>query len=217
MDGTSKPPLPLPDEPPKKRGRGGGDMKAAQARKPAFLTPRRQRFIIEYCKDFNGSQAAVRAGFTPKAASQSANMLLKVPEIRAEIEIIKKQQIEDIGFTARDVLVEIVKIARANIQDYTDLDEDGMLTPNFSKATRDQLASIASVESEVYIDGRGEEGRTVKRMRFRQHNKEAALKYLAQHYGLLLDRTDLSNADGSLTPPPTLQINFIKPPPSDDE
>ncbi len=39
-------------------------------------------FVREYGKDFNGSKAAVRAGYSPKGASVQANRLLKMPSIR---------------------------------------------------------------------------------------------------------------------------------------
>ena len=36
------------------------------------LTPKQKRFVAEYLKDFNGTQAAIRAGFSPKRAAETA-------------------------------------------------------------------------------------------------------------------------------------------------
>lgn len=41
------------------------------------LTPKQQRFVDEYCVDLNATQAAIRAGYSPKTAGSQANRLLK--------------------------------------------------------------------------------------------------------------------------------------------
>lgn len=44
------------------------------------------RFALEYSKDFNGTQAAIRAGYSPKSAYSQASELLKHPEVVAAID-----------------------------------------------------------------------------------------------------------------------------------
>jgi len=41
------------------------------------------RFVQEYLKDFNGTQAAIRAGYSPKSAHVQANRLLKSDKVQA--------------------------------------------------------------------------------------------------------------------------------------
>ena len=53
------------------------------------LSAKRKAFIEEYLKDLNGSQAVIRAGFSPKHADRTASTLKNVPEIA---EAIKKAQ-----------------------------------------------------------------------------------------------------------------------------
>lgn len=51
------------------------------------LTAKQQRFVDEYLKDLNATQAAIRAGYSPKTADQQASRLLtnvKVREYLAE-------------------------------------------------------------------------------------------------------------------------------------
>ena len=50
------------------------------------LNHKQQRFVSEYMIDQNGTQAAIRAGYSEKTAGSIANENLKKPEIRAEIE-----------------------------------------------------------------------------------------------------------------------------------
>ena len=49
------------------------------------LTPKQTKFIDEYMKDLNATQAAIRAGYSPKTARQIASQNLSKLHIRAEI------------------------------------------------------------------------------------------------------------------------------------
>ena len=40
------------------------------------LTPKQERFCQEYMKDLNGTQAAIRAGYSKETARQQAQRLL---------------------------------------------------------------------------------------------------------------------------------------------
>jgi len=55
------------------------------------LNDRQQRFVQEYCKDFNATQAGIRAGYSEKTAGSQAHDLLKNPEIAEAIEERKEQ------------------------------------------------------------------------------------------------------------------------------
>lgn len=52
----------------------------------AVMTERRKRFIVEYLVDLNATQAAIRAGYSPKTARSTGYELLNIPEIRNEID-----------------------------------------------------------------------------------------------------------------------------------
>ncbi len=49
------------------------------------LNPKRLAFCREYVKDRNGTQAATRAGYSPKTASTQAEQLLRILEVKQEI------------------------------------------------------------------------------------------------------------------------------------
>lgn len=46
------------------------------------LTPKQQRFVQEYAVDLNGTQAAIRAGYSPKTARSIASETLQRPAIQ---------------------------------------------------------------------------------------------------------------------------------------
>ena len=47
------------------------------------LTPKEQRFVEEYAIDMNGTQAAIRAGYSPKTARSIASEALQRPIVKA--------------------------------------------------------------------------------------------------------------------------------------
>src|SRR5215469_712024 len=53
--------------------------------KDASLSPRVQRFVAEYLRDFNGTQAAIRAGYSPKSARSQASHMLRNVAIAAAV------------------------------------------------------------------------------------------------------------------------------------
>ena len=57
------------------------------------LTPLQRRFVDEYAIDLNGTQAAIRAGYSPKTARSIASENLTRPAVRATIRTaLQKQQ-----------------------------------------------------------------------------------------------------------------------------
>ena len=49
------------------------------------LTDRKKRFVEEYLVDMNGAEAARRAGYSEKGASQAAYRLLHEPAVQAAL------------------------------------------------------------------------------------------------------------------------------------
>ena len=49
------------------------------------MTPKQSAFVDEYVIDFNGTQAAIRAGYSPRSAAAIANENLTKPEIAAAV------------------------------------------------------------------------------------------------------------------------------------
>lgn len=78
---------------------GGGIMKKE---KEHALTPRQLIFVQEYIKSRNGTQAAIKAGYSPKSAEVQASRLLKKDKIRKHLEKVQDQINRDL----REIFVE---------------------------------------------------------------------------------------------------------------
>lgn len=50
------------------------------------MTPRQARFVAEYIKDMNATQAAIRAGYSPKTAQEQGSRLLSKVMVRSATE-----------------------------------------------------------------------------------------------------------------------------------
>lgn len=70
------------------------------------LTPKQEMFCREYLIDLNGTQAAIRAGYSAKTAGQIAEQNLKKLEIQSYLEELKGERQESTKITAEWVLKE---------------------------------------------------------------------------------------------------------------
>jgi phage terminase small subunit len=76
------------------------------------LRPRDEQFCKEYIIDFNGQNAAIRAGFPPKSARIKACQALARPEIQARVTELIAERGERTGITADWVVNSIAAVAR---------------------------------------------------------------------------------------------------------
>lgn len=68
------------------------------------LTPKQQAFVDNYLIDLNATQAAIRAGYSEKAAAATGYENLRKPEIAAAVQAAMQQRAEAAAVTAEMVL-----------------------------------------------------------------------------------------------------------------
>lgn len=90
-------------------------MTAYMAAKP--LTPKQMRFLDEYLVDCNGTQAAIRAGYSKRTANEQAAQLLAKLSIRREIEARRAMLAEEAQVTSKMVIDGLLKEARREGED----------------------------------------------------------------------------------------------------
>jgi phage terminase small subunit len=83
----------------------------------AKLTPHQQRFVEEYLVDLNGTQAAIRAGYSRKSAKAIAHENLQRPAVLEALTAERAKMSARTHIAADDVLQRWVEIARANPND----------------------------------------------------------------------------------------------------
>lgn len=87
----------------------------------AKLTARQKRFVIEYLVDLNATQAAIRAGYSPKTANEQAARLLANVSIQEAIQAAMKKREERTEITADRVIKEIFNIFEADAREISEL------------------------------------------------------------------------------------------------
>jgi phage terminase small subunit len=139
------------------------------------MSPRQRRFIDEYLVDLNGTQAAIRAGYAPKRASNSAWRLLRRPAIAAAVHEAMAARETRTRITADRVLKEYARIAFADMRRVTEWGPEGVKLRPHTAVSEDDAAAIAEIASGSDKGGRG---------RIKLHDKKGALDAIARHLGL---------------------------------
>jgi phage terminase small subunit len=146
------------------------------------LTPKIKRFCEEYIKDFNGLQAAIRAGYSKKTAKEQASQLLTKLNVQDYLSILKKGLSDKNEGLTQQVIDELKKIGFANIQDYID---EGNEIKDISKITRDKAAAVESIKKTVTeFGGSGQDSGKKSSIQFKLYDKISALEKLGRHLGI---------------------------------
>lgn len=156
------------------------------------LDGKRGRFVEEYLIDLNATQAAIRAGYSARSAEVTGHRLLRDAKVAAAIAEAQTERSARTEITADRVLTELAKIGFSNMADYMRAGPDGDPYLDFSALTRDQSAALQEVTVEDFKDGRGEDARDVRRIKFKLADKRAALVDIGKHLGMFVDRVEHS-------------------------
>lgn len=139
------------------------------------LSPKRKAFIIEFLKDQNATQAAIRAGYSVKTAEKQAGRILAD---RAVQDAIRKHQ--DKALNNAEVSLEwwIRKVKQ--LADYDPrryFDESGNLLP-IAKLDDESASALAGIEVVELEKAQG----LVKKIKF--SDRRAALDLLGKYLGV---------------------------------
>jgi phage terminase small subunit len=157
----------------------------------ASLTPKQRRFVEEYLLDLNATQAAIRAGYSRKTAAMLGYQQLQKTLVADAIASAQARRSQRTEITADWVLQELRKLAASNMGDFMRTGEHGDPHLDFSALTRDQMAALSEVTVDDFTDGRGDDARDVRRVRFKLHDKQAALVNIGRHLGMFTDNLTL--------------------------
>lgn len=165
----------------RKGGRG------SKVKRTTLLTPKEEFFCMEYIKDRNATQAAIRAQFSQnyKSASVIASKLLRRPNVRYQINRMIEAQCNRIKVDTDFVLKELIKLATFDIQDI--YDEDGNIKPvqDLPETVR---KAIATIEVEELYAGRGLARKNVGRnVKIKFWDKSKALENLGRYLKMFGD------------------------------
>ena len=86
-----------------------------------------QKMFCEYYVgkvDFNGAEAARRAGYSEKGAKEQASLILTYTNVKAYIDHLKAERSKKVLVSADDILRQLNTFRSASIDDYVEIVED---------------------------------------------------------------------------------------------
>ena len=166
------------------------------------LTLKQRLFVAEYLIDLNATQAAIRAGYSPKTAYAIGEQNIRKPSIQAALKNAMKNREKRTEVTADKVVTELAKIAFANgtnfarivtgtrkkkvwnedLEDYDEIDVDEQFVQFVDTDTLsdDEKAVISAVKE------------TRHGIAVESYDKVRALELLGKHLGMFKDKIELS-------------------------
>lgn len=143
------------------------------------LNEQQKRFCSEYLIDFNGMQAAIRAGYAKKAAGVQATRLLKLEKVQLEIKRLLERRRDKCEIEAEDIIAETAAVAFSDLRAVVSWNAGGVNMRDSEAISADASRSIQSVTSRDT-----KYGTTVS---VKLHDKLRALELLAKLLGITGD------------------------------
>lgn len=166
----------------------------AQAASGRKLTAKQQRFVEEYLVDLNATQAAIRAGYSPRSAKQYADELLSRPHIAAAVAAAQAARSERTQIDVDYVLQRMVEIDQMDVLDI--MNDDMSLIPvrEWPRVWRQYLSGFDLAE---LFEGRGDERELIGILKkVRWPDKIKNLELLGRHVGMFKERVEHAGPNG---------------------
>lgn len=138
------------------------------------LTDKQQAFISEYLKDWNATQAAIRAGYSEKTARQIGTENLAKPVIASAI----RARVNENAMTANEVLWHLADIARGDIGNVASI--SGSITDLSSARENGMTKLIRKVRFRTFTNDDGE----THEVEVEMYDRLKALDMLAKYHDL---------------------------------
>lgn len=146
----------------------------------AKLTPKQKRFVAEYLVDLNATQAAIRAGYSEKRASEIGYQLLQKTTVQAETRKAMADREERTGVTQDWVVQELYKIAHADRGGIAKVVGGGRAVEltDTDELDAEQRAALVGVEETKFG------------IKVTTCDKLKALELLGRHLGMFTDKVE---------------------------
>ncbi len=141
----------------------------------AKLTDKQELFCKEYLVDLNGTQAAIRAGYSEKTARDIACQNLAKPNIQEKIHKLKSERSDKVKLDARYVLERLKEIDELDILDIMNEELDGF--KRLSEWPKAWRTSISGIDIQTMISGGEQESieKVIKKIKWPDKTKNLEL------------------------------------------
>jgi len=168
------------------------------------LTPKQRKFILEYLKDYNGHQAAVRAGYSKATAlSQASQMLSKLKittAIREVSEIIESKDIADV----EEIREFLTGIMRGRITDICSFTENGLV---FNKSSNEMSPAATKLIKKIKVTEKTSQTDNIleTKTEIELHDPVRASELLGKSHGMFTEKVEHSGEVNG-----KIEVEFVK-------
>lgn len=145
------------------------------------LSAKQAAFVCEYLVDKNATQAAIRAGYSPKTATSIGEQLLRKLDVREAVEAGITSLADQVGLTAERVLRERMRLAFFDVRKL--LDAEGNPKP-LQELDDDTAAAVAGLEVVQMVGSDETPGVISLLKKYKLATKDASLAALEKYLGL---------------------------------
>lgn len=145
------------------------------------LTEQQKKFYREYQKDFNGTQAAIRAGYSKKTANEQAVRLLANVSGQKFLQTLKDKAADKHEGLADELVAELKKLMRCDIKNFL---EEGNTVKDISQLPSELSTCVESIKKTETEFGDDKTGGTKTSVAFKLYSKMDAIEKLARYIGL---------------------------------
>lgn len=147
------------------------------------MTPKQERFVAEYLVDLNGTQAAIRAGYSPRTAQEQSADLLCKPIIAAAVAAKTQKVMEKADLNAVRTLEAIRRPMVADVRKL--FNPDGTLKA--ITALDDDEASLIAGFEVIVKNAQAGDGHTDTVHKIKIVDRARYVEMAAKHFKLLTD------------------------------
>lgn len=167
-----------------------------------------KRFADEYLIDFNGTQAAIRAGYSERSAYSIASENLRKPEVAAYLRARKAEwdaEYEHRIMGRYEVLARLSEIAASDMGDLLPTDDDGKPTGDLQslslRSAKEMGKShlIKKLKRTITTTAVGEVETQTETIEAELYSAHEALRDLGKYHALFTEKVDLTS-DGKPIP-----------------
>lgn len=185
------------------------------ARDKNKLTDKENRFVIEYLRDYNGLQAAIRAGYSEATAGQIAYELLHRERVRNKIDEHEKDLATRFLVSRERLMKELSIAGYADMADYVDVEDGQVSIKDFKDLPPQITRAIKKIETNKTVriirDNKGKPtGEEVEHVttKLELHDGLKAKELMGKEVGMFKDRVEHTGADGQPLIPTSIVIEF---------
>jgi len=157
------------------------------------MTTKQKIFIEAYLANgYNGSRAALKAGYSEKTAREIARENLTKPDIKEEIQNRVTEELKSIGVNTKAVIEQVANLAFSDIRKL--FDKNG----NFKSIEKIDKRTAVAISGIKFTTKRSKQGEYEDVTDIRFSDKKGALETLCKHLGLFHDKNQIDPEENKI-------------------